>query len=217
RLIVQLAFQDAWVPMSAAPSMPVLLFALAVSLMTALLFGIVPAWITSRADPMDAMRGSTRTASETTGAQNTLAIAQAAVSVVLLSAAAMLGQSLYNLEHQNLGFAADGRYLVSIDSKQSNLPQERLLPLFREIDHRLRALPGARTASAALYAPMSGSYWSHDVRIAGQPEPGAGTDVSSTWTRVMPDFFETIGDPILVGRPIVDTDDASARRVAVIN
>jgi len=60
---------------------------------------------------MDAMRGSTRTASETTGAQKTLAIAQTVVSVVLLSAAAMLGQSLYNLEHQNLGFAVDGRYI----------------------------------------------------------------------------------------------------------
>ncbi len=207
RLIVHLAFQDAWVPVSAAPSMPVLLFALAVSLMTALLFGIVPAWITSRADPMDAMRGSTRTASETTGAQKTLAIAQAAVSVVLLSAAAMLGQSLHNLEHQNLGFAADGRYLVSIDSKLSNQPQEQLLPLFREIETRLRAFPGVRTASAALYAPMSGSYWSHDVRMAGQPEPGPRDDVSSAWTRVMPSFFETIGDRIVMGRPIVDADN----------
>jgi putative ABC transport system permease protein len=217
RLIVHLAFQAGWVPVSAAPSMPVVLFALAVSLMTALLFGIVPALITSRADPMDAMRGSTRTASDTTGAQKALVIAQAAVSVVLLSAAAMLGQSLYNLEHQNLGFAADGRYLVSIDSKLSNQPQEQLLPLFREIDDRLRALPGVRTASAALYAPMSGSYWSHDVRIAGRPEPGAGDDVSSAWTRVMPGFFETIGDRIVRGRPIVDADAATTRRVAVIN
>jgi putative ABC transport system permease protein len=144
-------------------------------------------------------------------------VAQAAISVVLLSAAAMLGQSLRNLEHQNLGFAADSRYLVSIDSKLSNLPQERLLPLFRDIETRLRAFPGVRTASAALYAPMSGSYWSHDVRIAGQPEPGAGDDVSSAWTRVMPGFFETIGDRIVRGRPIVDADAATTRRVAVIN
>src|SRR5438105_2614038 len=74
-LIVHLAFQDAWVPVSAAPSIPVLLFALAVSLLTALLFGMVPAWITSRADPMEAMRGSTRSVSEATGAQKTLVIA----------------------------------------------------------------------------------------------------------------------------------------------
>jgi predicted permease len=217
RLIVHLAFQDAWVPVSAAPSVPVLLFALAMSVMTALLFGSVPAWIASRADPMDAMRGSTGMAAETNGAQKTLAIAQVSVSVVLLSAAAMLGQSLYNLEHQNLGFAVDGRYLVSIDSKLSNLPQERQLPLFREIQTSLGAFPGVRSVSAALYAPMSGSYWSHDVRIAGQPEPGAGDDVSSAWSRVTPSFFETIGDRIVLGRPIVDTDNATARRVAVIN
>jgi MacB-like protein len=92
-----------------------------------------------------------------------------------------------------------------------------LLPLFREIDDRLRALPGVRTASAALYAPLSGSDWSHDVRIAGRPEPGAGDDVSSAWTRVMPGFFEAVGDRIVRGRPIVDAGAATTRRVAVIN
>jgi predicted permease len=217
RLIVHFAFQDAWVPVSAAPSIPVLLFALAVSLLTALLFGIVPAWITSRADPMEAMSGSSRSVSEATGAQKTLVIAQAALSVVLLSAAAMLGQSLSNLEHQHLGFATDGRYLVRIDSKQSNQPQEQLLPRFREIQARLRTVPGVRAVSAALYGPMSGSYWSHDVRVAGQPEAGAGDDVSTAWTRVMPGFFDTIGDRIVMGRPIVDGDNATGRRVAVIN
>jgi predicted permease len=166
---------------------------------------------------MDALHGSTPTASETTGAQKTLVIAQAALSVVLLSAAAMLARSLQHLEHQNLGFATDGRYVVSIDSKASNQPQERLIPIFREIERRLRALPGVRSASAALYGPMSGSNWSHDVRIAGQPEPGAGEDVSSAWTRVMPGFFETIGDRIVMGRPIVDADNETASRVAVIN
>jgi hypothetical protein len=53
--------------------------------------------------------------------------------------------------------------------------------------------------------------------MAGRPEPGAGDDVSSAWTRVMPGFFETIGDRIVKGRPIVDADAATTRRVAVIN
>jgi putative ABC transport system permease protein len=217
RLIMRLAFSDAWVPMSAAPSGPVLLFALGVSLTTALIFGIAPAWMMSHADPMDALRGSIRTGSRTTGAQKLLVIGQTALSVVLLSAAAMLGQSLHNLEHQNLGFAVDGRYLVSIDSRLSNYPEARLLPLLGEIEARLRAIPGVRTASAALYGPMSGAHWSHDVRVAGRTEPGAGDDVSSAWTRVMPGFFETIGDRIVMGRPIVDADNAAARRIAVIN
>ena len=217
RLILWLAFTGAWVPVDAAPSMPVLLFALTMSFITGLVFGIAPAWITARADPMDAMRGSNGSASGGTGAQKLLVIAQAAMSVILLSAAAMLGQSLRNLEHQDLGFAGDGRYLVSIDSKLSNYRAEQLLPLFREIERRLRGIPGVRLASAALYAPMSGLYWTHDVRIAGRPEPGARDEVSSTWTRVMPGFFETVGDRIVMGRPITDADNAAARRVAVIN
>ena len=83
-------------------------------------------------------------------------IVQAAVSLVLLSAAAMLGQSLRNLEHQNFGFETSGRYLVSIDPKLSNYRQEQLVPLFREIEDHLRAIPGVRMASPVLYAPMSG-------------------------------------------------------------
>jgi len=217
RLIMRLAFSDHWVPVSAAPSGPVLLFALGVSLTTALIFGIAPAWMMAHADPMDALRGSIRTGSRTTGAQKLLVIGQAALSVVLLSTAAMLGQSLHNLEHQNLGFAVDGRYLVSIDSRLSNFPEARMLPLLGEIETRLGAIPGVRSASAALYGPMSGAYWSHDVRVVGRNEPGAGDDVSSAWTRVMPGFFETIGDRIVMGRPIVDADNASATHIAVIN
>ena len=64
--------------------------------------------------------------------------------MVLLSAAAMLGQSLRNLEHQNFGFDTRGRYLVSIDPKISSYRQEQLVPLFREIEGRLRAIPGVR-------------------------------------------------------------------------
>jgi len=217
RLILQLAFRDDWVPVTAAPSAPVLVFAVALALTAGLLFGIAPAWMTSRADAMEVLRGSNRTASATTGGQNILVIAQAALSVVLLSAAAMLGQSLRNLEHQDLGFPADGRYLVSIDSKLSNYPEAQLQPLFRNIETRLRALPGVRMASAALYAPLGGLYWAHNVRIAGRPEPGARDDLSSTWTRVMPGFFETVGDRIVMGRPITDADNADVRRVAVIN
>ena len=101
RLIVHLAFQDAWVPVSASPSVPVLLFALAVSLMTALLFGIVPAWITSRADPMDAMRGSTRTAASMVGRQDVLRRTRAGLAVqarthVVVSMVEQAGDRLYH-------------------------------------------------------------------------------------------------------------------------
>ena len=173
RLILHLAFigPDNWVPVDAAPSIPVLLFALGVSLITGVAFGIAPAWMTSRADPIEALCGASRAVgANRRWALKTLVIVQAAVSVVLLSAAAMLGQSLRNLEHQNFGFDTRGRYLVSIDPKISSYRQEQLVPLFREIEGLLRAIPGVRMVSAVLEAPMAGWVWPHDIRIEGKAE-----------------------------------------------
>ena len=175
--------------------------------------------MTSHAEPVEAMRGANR---EVGGgrhwAQKALVIAQAAVSLVLLSAAAMLGGSLRNLEHQNFGFDPEGRYLVSINSTLvSNYKQEQLVPLFREIQDRLSAIPGVRGVSSATYAPMSGDQWGHDIRIQGKPEPGPKDDVSADWTRITPGFFDTIGARMLAGRTINEDDNGNTRPVAVIN
>ena len=184
RLILYLAFPQAsstWIPVQASPSTPVLLFALGVSVLTGAIFGIAPAWMTSHAEPIEALRGANRAVgSGRHWAQKALVIAQAAVSLVLLSAAAMLGGSLRNLEHQNFGFDPDGRYLVYINPMLSNYKQEQLVPLFREIQERLSAIPGVRSVSAATYAPMSGDQWGHEIRIEGKPEPGPKDDVSPT-------------------------------------
>ncbi|HEY7390013.1 MAG TPA: ABC transporter permease [Bryobacteraceae bacterium] len=216
RLMLHLAFLTSgnWVPVDAAPSIPVLLFALGVALITGVAFGIAPAWRTSRADPIEALRGVSRsTGGNRRWPLKMLVTVQAAVSVVLLSAAAMLGQSLHNLEHQNFGFETSGRYLVSIDPKISNFKQEQLVPLFHEIEDRLRAIPGVRMVSAVLEGPLAGWVWPHDIRIEGKAED-SGT---SGWTRVTPGFFEILGDRIELGRSIIDEDNAGRRPVAVIN
>ncbi len=222
RLILYLSFhaiqQATWIPVEAAPSTPVLLFALGVSVLTGILFGVAPAWMTSRAEPVEALRGANRSVGGGRHwAQKTLVVAQAAVSLVLLSAAAMLGGSLRNLEHQNFGFNADGRYLVSINPMLSNYKQQQLVPLFREIQDRLDAIPGVRQVSAATYAPLSGDQWGFSVRFEGRPEPGPKDDIFTDWTRVTPGFFDTIGARMLTGRPITEDDNASTRPVAVIN
>ncbi len=225
KLILQLAFTgpDSWVPVGATPSFPVLLFALGVSVATGIVFGVGPAWMTSHADPIEALRGASRFVGgnqgvpQTAGAQKTLVVVQAALSLVLLSVAALLGQSLRHLEHQDFGFDPSGRYLVSINSLIANYKQEQLPPLFRNVGDRLRAIPGVRMASPALYAPMSGLDWGHDIRVDGKPEPGPQDDISSDWTRIMPGFFETLGDRLTRGRPITDEDTASTRPVAVVN
>src|SRR5262249_20192688 len=129
----------------------------------------------------------------------------------------MLGRSLHNLEHQDFGFDPSGRYLVKINTVLSGHTQEHVLPVFTEIENRLRAVPGVRRASAALYAPLSRFSWRHDVRIVGKPEPGPKDDVSSAWTRVMPGFFETLGNRIVRGRSIGDEDNADTHPVAIVN
>src|SRR5271156_3044627 len=222
RLILHLAFQiggpNNYVPIDATPSWPVLLFTLAMSVLTGIIFGIAPAWVTSHADPVEALRGGNRSlGGQRSWAQKSLVIAQAAMSVVLLSAAALLGQSLRNLEHQNFGFETQGRYIAWINPMLSNYKPEQMEPMFRQIDDRLRQIPGVRMAAPALYAPMTGDSWNDGIRIEGRPEPGAKEDTGAGWARVMPGFFETIGAKIVLGRPIAEQDTATTRKVAVIN
>ncbi len=211
RLILSLAFTiggpNNWVPIEATPSWPMLLFTLAVALLTGVLFGIAPAWMTSHCDPADALRGAGRSVGAGRAwAQKLLVIAQITVSVVLLSAAALLGRSLRNLQHQNFGFETRDRYIAWINPTLGNYKPEQMQPLFRQINDSIMRIPGVRMVAPALYAPMTGDSWNTGIRIEGRPEPGPKEDTSAGWSRVMPGFFETIGAKIMLGRPITDLD-----------
>ena len=223
-LILRLAFTgaDTWSPVSATPSLPVLGVSLALAFCTGIIFGITPAWLTTRADPMDAMRGTSRSVhGHRNAAQKTLVVFQVALSFVLISAATMLGRSVRNLENAKLGFETDGRYFVSINSMISGYEPEWMDPMLQEIQNGLRAIPGVRAATAALYAPMGGLFWSHDVAIDGARfgslDPARDGDRSAAWTRVTPGFFETIGAPLVAGRTPDSRDNATAQRIAVVN
>jgi predicted permease len=222
RLILYLAFQTGgpnnYVPISATPSLPVLLFTLGISVLTGVIFGIAPAWVTSHADPVEALRGANRSVgSGRSWAQKSLVIAQGAMSLVLLSAAALLGQSLRNLQHQNFGFETQSRYIAWINPMLGNYKPEQLLPLFRQIDERIQQIAGVRMVAPALYAPMTGDTWNNGIRVEGRPEPPPKEDTGSGWARVMPNFFDTIGAKIVIGRAITEEDTEATRKVAVIN
>jgi putative ABC transport system permease protein len=223
RLILHLAFDfdgrdPNFIPVQANPSWEVLVFTLVVAVGTGVIFGIAPAWITSHAEPVEALRGARgSTGTKVRWPQKALVITQAAMSLVLLSAAAMLGQSLRNLEHQNFGFETRGRYMVGINPLLENYKPEELDPLFKRIEERLRGIPGVRMVTSALYAPMSGDSWNTGVRIEGRPEPGVNDESSASYTRVTPGFFETLGNKVAMGRPITEEDTATTRPVAVVN
>jgi len=222
KLVLYLAFEiggpQNYIPIDATPSWPVLLFTLGMSVLTGVIFGIAPAWVTSHADPVEALRGANRSVGgQRSWVQRSLIIAQTAMSLILLSAAALLGKSLRNLEHQNFGFETEGRYIASINPMLGNYKPEQMEPLFEKIDDRLSQIPGVRKVAPALYAPMTGDSWNDGIRVAGRPEPGAKEDTSAGWARVMPGFFETLGAKMMLGRPITEDDTGTTRKVAVIN
>ncbi len=219
-LVLHLAFtnSNSYVPIEASPSAAVLLFALGISLLTGVLFGIVPAWLTSHAEPIEALRGANRsTAQGARWPQRTLVILQAALSLVLLSAAALLTQSLRNLQHQNFGFTPDDRYVAWIDPHLAGYKPEQLELLYRRIFDNLRRIPGMQGVGGATYAPMSGDSWNDGVRVLGRPEPHTGEDDGATWTRVTPGFFETLNNRILLGRAVTEQDTETSPLVAVVN
>ncbi len=222
RLILYLAFEiggpNNYVPVSPTPAWPVLLFTLGVSILTGVIFGTAPAWMTSHADPVEALRGANRSVGgRRSWVQRSLVVAQAAMSLVLLSAAAFLTQSLGNLEHQDFGFDSQGRYIAWINPTLGNIKPEQMEQLFRRIDESLRETAGVRMATPALYAPMTGDSWNNGVRIQGRPEPGPKEDTGAGYVRVMPGFFETIGAKIMMGRPFTEDDTAATPNVAVVN
>ena len=222
QLMVHLAFGIAsannYVPLHATPSCTVLLFAFGLSLLTGILFGVAPAWMTSHAEPVEALRGARgTTGSKVKWPQTVLVIAQAAMSLVLLTAAALLGSSLRNLGHQDFGFDMRDRYVAWIDPSLANYKPEQLNPLYEQLTGKLEAIPGVRKAAAVLYAPMSGDNWDTGVLIDGKPDPTAKEDYAAAWVRATPGLFEALADPILLGRPITDADTANTRSVAVVN
>ena len=202
-------------PLSARPSWPVLLFALGISLVTGALFGTAPAWIASRANPADALRGANRSMGNvSTLPQRILVILQAALSVTLLSVAGLLITSLRNLEHQNFHFQPEGRLIAFIDLQAAGYKYEQLAGLYRRIDQAFAALPGIQSTAYATYGPMADNNWGTGIALP-DGEPNAQNYAS--YTAVSPQFFTTIGTRVLLGRSMTEQDTATSTHVAVVN
>jgi predicted permease len=221
-LILHFAFPSApgvpGVPISASPSMPVLLFAFAVSLLTGIAFGIGPAWMSARVDPIEALRGGNRSTQRAGSlSRKMLVIFQAALSLVLLSASGLLTAALRNLENQDFGFEQAGRTVVSFDAGLAGYHTAQLDPLYQRVHDSLAALPGVSSVAVCSYSPLSGDSWNDGIYINGHPDPGPKDNISSNFVRVGAGFFETVGNPILRGRGITDRDVDGAPHVAVIN
>ena len=208
RLILDLAFPRVpglgGVPISASPSLPVLAFAFSVSLLTGIAFGIGPAWMTTRVDPIEALRGAGRSTARTGSLpRKMLVVLQAALCLVLLTASGLLTAALGNLENQKFGFAQDRRTIVSIDPRLAGYQPHQLPLLYNRIHDSLSRIPGVSTVALAIYSPLNGNNWGGGVWADGQPAPGPHSDNFAFWDRVTPGFFDAVGNTILRGRGIL--------------
>ena len=218
KAILLLAFRGAdFVPINATPSLPILLFALSLSLLTGIVFGVAPAWIGTKADPADGLRGSSRSNTHhSTSPQKTLVIVQAALSVVLLVVAGLVTESLRNLEKTDFGFQTRGRLLANLNFKAAGYQPEQLPALYRQLQQRLENVPGVHSASLSINSPQTNCCVNMSILLGGRSESWI-PDVNVLFDRISPHYFETIGTPLIAGRDFNDSDTATSQHVAIVD
>ena len=217
--ILALAFPEARnLPIAATPSLPVLGFAFLVSMITGVLFGTAPAWLSFHAQPAEVLRGVNRSMRDRTSLpQRALVVLQAALSLVLVAGAVLLTKSLARLERQNFGITTTSRYVLELDPEGAGYTVEKLPALYKEMEDRFSALPGVRNVALQLYSPLAGNNWGDCVVLQGHPAPGPNDKCNATFDRVSPQFLDALGVPILRGRGFTEQDLTSPHQVAVVN
>ena len=218
-MMLALAFPNARnMPVLASPSASVLAFAFMISLLTGVIFGTAPAWLSSHAQPADALRGVNRSTGDRSYLpQRVLIVLQVALSVVLLAGAFLMTRSLRNLEHQDFGLATANRYVVAFDPKGVGYTLDRLPALYSQIEDRFAALPGMANVSLVRYIPLGGNNWGSCVIPQGHPAPGPNDECFASWDRASTHFLGSIGVPIVRGRNFSAQDTTSSQQVVVVN
>jgi predicted permease len=222
RLILHYAFPSfagfGAVPISASPSMPVLLFAFVTSLVTGIAFGIAPAYMATRVDPIEALRGTSRSTARTGSLpRKTLVVFQAALSLVLLSSSGLLTTVLHKLENQDIGIDQNHRVVANIEPRLAGYKRDQLTPLYQRIHDSFSSIPGVSAVALCTYSPQNGKNWGSLVWIDGLPDPAFSMENAVFWDRVTPGYFDAVGNPIIKGRGISERDTAASPPVAVIN
>ena len=194
----------------------VLLFAVTASVLTGVLFGLAPAWQAFTAAPMTSLRD--RSTSDPPSRRlwaRGLVVAQVALSLVVLSAAALFARHLSNLRTVDVGFESDSVLLVSLDPGRSGQKPRELSHLYQQLLDRLQGIAGVQSATLSGVTPIHGAGASRFVNVEGKAEdPAARRFVAVNW--VAPKYFETFGTPLIDGRDFTRSDE-SAPPVAIIN
>jgi len=196
----------------------VLAFTVLISLITGLLFGLIPAVQVSRVDLSQAVKeGGASNASLRGGfARSSLIVFEVALTLILLTGAGLLIQSFANLRHVNLGFNAEKMLTFHFDLPGERYTDQKQIEFQRELQQRLQALPGVTSASTAFALPMIGFTFDCNVEIEGQGAPEARGQ-SVNFLSASPNYFQTMEIPILKGRGFDDRDSMKAPKVVIVS
>jgi predicted permease len=220
RMLVRfLTTSNSTVVLDLAIDIRVLAFTTAVAIATGILFGLAPAWQGTRVDPHSAMKANARGVVESHarfGFGKALVAAQVALSLVLLIGAGLMLKTFAKLATLDTGFDKKQVLLVRVDPRYASVPPDRRLPLYQELQGRLAAVPGVRSASFADITPVSGSDSNQIVHVDGYVASSRKDLV--VWTNsISPGFFATMETPFLAGRDFDAHDTMLAPPVAVVN
>jgi predicted permease len=202
-----------------SPNGRLVLFAVTVSLLTGLAFGILPALRAARVDPAAGLQSGSRSIAGSRAAlrlSRALVILQVALSTVLLAGAGLFIHSLRRLESVDLGFARQGILTMEVAPEPALFGKPEWLALQTEILDRVRRVPGVRSVSWSTMTPLSGRDRGVIVDVPGFV---SRTEIEKTihLVSVSPEYFATLGAPLLLGRAFTPRDGESAPKVAIVN
>jgi putative ABC transport system permease protein len=197
----------------------VLLFDLGVSLVTGLLFGMLPAWRMSRSSPAQALRDGSRSVAGGRGqnrVHNGLVIAQTAIGVVLLVGSGLFIRSFVRILNVDPGFDPKQVLTARIGVSFDKLSHDRRFEFYQQLLARVSAMPGVRSASAGWPLPMSHGNASVSFGIEGRPV-AKGDEPSESLGVVMPGYFETMRIPLVAGRAFGEQDGVKGAPTIIVN
>ncbi|MFN7931420.1 MAG: ABC transporter permease, partial [Blastocatellia bacterium] len=197
----------------------VLLYTFLLSLLTGVLFGLLPALQASRPDVNESLKnGNGGARSSRQRLRSTFVVAQIALSLLLLVGAGLMMKSFLLLLSADPGFLPDRLLTMSmtLPTAKYKQPQQRAA-FYQELERHVRALPGIASVGFINYLPLNGSNSSNDFYVEGQPQPAPGEEPSGRYRAVTPEYFKTMGVRLLQGRFFTDNDHTQAPRVIIVN
>ena len=197
----------------------VLLFALGISILTGLLFGLIPALRSTGADLQSTLReqgANVFGGKSNVRLRKALLVSQVALTVVLLAAAGFFAQSLINLKGQNLGVKTDHVIQFAVAPELNRYTPEQTVALADRLRENIGGLPGVRSVSVAEMSLLSNSDSFANITAEGYTvSEDTNTDVQQNW--IGPNFFATLGIPLLSGREFDNRDTSTAPKVAIVS